>query len=489
MARSVRWPVAALAALTVLRLALAAFLPLSPDEAYYWVWSRALAPGYVDHPPMVALWIRIGTFLLGETPLGVRLVGPLAGALGSLFLADAAERLFPNQRAGLTAGAMWNATLFVGAGCVVMTPDAPLLLFWCATIWAMVRIAMGGGAGWWLAAGSFAGLALLSKYTAAFLWIGIGIWVSAVPSARRRLRSPAPWIGALLGLAVFLPVAIWNADHGWVSFLKQGGRVADWQPERALAFLAELIGGQIGLVTPGVWALCVAGLVVAIRTFWRGHHGGPITLILAFALPPAAVFIQHAFGDRVQGNWPAIVYPAAVIAAAGLTAPLWRRLVWPSVGLGFVLTTIVMVHAATGILPLPTRSDPAARQLAGWSQLAGELAILRRQQRASYVVAEEYALIAELAWNTPSSTPIVGIEGRLNPMTLPRMDMDGRAGVLVRAEHRGEEIDPATWATSVSLGFVERTAARGVVERYRVWRVVGRTPGVAMPSRAFAGGK
>jgi len=486
MACSVRWAVAALAALTAFRLVLAALLPLSPDEAYYWVWSRALAPGYVDHPPMVALWIRTGTLLLGETPLGVRLMGPLAAALGTLFLADTAERVFPNRNAGLTAGGLWNATLWVGAGSVVMTPDAPLLLFWCATVWAMARVAMGGGMGWWLVAGTTAGLALASKYTAVFLWIGIGTWVLAVRSARRWLRNPTPWIGALLGLVVFMPVLLWNADHGWVSFLKQGGRVTDWRPERAAGFLAELVGGQIGLMTPGIWVLCVAGLVVAIRTVRSGQDSARIGIMLAFSLPPAVVFLQHAFGDRVQGNWPAIVYPAAIIAAAGLTSSRWRHLVWPSAGLGFFLTALVVLQATTSALPLPASADPAARQLAGWSQLANEAAIIRQQQGADYVVAEEYALIAELAWNTRGGVPVVGIERRLNPMTLPREDMGGRTGVLVRAEHRGEKIDPATWSSAVPLGFIERNATRGIVERYRVWRVVGRGPGVAMPSRAFA---
>ena len=51
----------ALAALTLVRLVVAATVPLSPDETYYWVWSRALAAGYLDHPPMVALWLRAGT--------------------------------------------------------------------------------------------------------------------------------------------------------------------------------------------------------------------------------------------------------------------------------------------------------------------------------------------------------------------------------------------------------------------------------------------
>ncbi len=71
-----RWALVALIALTLLRLVVAASVPLAPDEAYYWVWSRALAAGYPDHPPMVALWIRIGTTLAGDSALGVRLLGP-----------------------------------------------------------------------------------------------------------------------------------------------------------------------------------------------------------------------------------------------------------------------------------------------------------------------------------------------------------------------------------------------------------------------------
>ena len=71
--------------------------PLAPDEAYYWVFSHALAPGYLDHPPMVALWIRAGTAIAGQGALGVRLLGPLAGAAGSLLLYDATQRLWGQQ--------------------------------------------------------------------------------------------------------------------------------------------------------------------------------------------------------------------------------------------------------------------------------------------------------------------------------------------------------------------------------------------------------
>jgi len=64
-----------IAALLVLRAIMAAQLPLSADEAYYWLWSQHLAAGYFDHPPMIAWLIRAGTFLFGDTPLGVRFMG------------------------------------------------------------------------------------------------------------------------------------------------------------------------------------------------------------------------------------------------------------------------------------------------------------------------------------------------------------------------------------------------------------------------------
>ena len=226
--RVVALAVAGLAALTAVRLAVAATLPLAPDETYYWVWSRALAAGYLDHPPMVALWIRAGTLVAGDGALGIRLLAPLAAALGSWLLWDAGEKLLPGRRAGLTAAVLLNATLLLGAGAVTMTPDTPLLFFWVCTLWALARLraqpassvveagaesgtkhgAEGGTAGdaerqpgaWWLAVGLFAGLAFDSKYTAAFLVLGIGLWL--LVAERRWLARPWPWLGLLVGLLV-----------------------------------------------------------------------------------------------------------------------------------------------------------------------------------------------------------------------------------------------------------------------------------------------
>ena len=62
--------VALVAALTLARLWAAAGTGLTHDEAYYWLWSKNLAFGYFDLPPMVAVLIRASTAVFGESEFG-----------------------------------------------------------------------------------------------------------------------------------------------------------------------------------------------------------------------------------------------------------------------------------------------------------------------------------------------------------------------------------------------------------------------------------
>ena len=405
LARPVMWAAVGLAVLTVIRFGMAAITPLAPDEAYYWIWSRALAPGYLDHPPMVALWIRAGTELAGEHPIGVRLLAPLAAAAGSVLLYDAAKRLFPNRRAGLTAALLLNASLAVSAGAVIMTPDTPLLLFWTATLWAAVRLASGGVPAWWYVAGACSGLALLSKYTGAFLPIGLAAYVLIASPGWLHRREP--WLAGVLAAALFVPVLWWNAHHDWAGLLRQGSRVSDWSPARAAQYLAELVFGQLGLATPGIAVLFTAGVVLATAMAARTREPG-WSLLAAFTVPPALVFAQHAIGDRVQGNWPVILYPAAAIAASGLTGRIWRRSVYPSAVLGFAIAALLYAHVVTALPPFGGDRDPVARQLFGWNELAARAEATRKAAGADLIVAEPYTLAAELSWALPRGIAVVG---------------------------------------------------------------------------------
>ncbi len=461
-----------LATLTVVRLVVAGTTELSPDEAYYWVWSRALALGYLDHPPMVALWIRAGTALAGQGAFGVRLLGPLSAALGSVLLARAGNDLFPERRPGIMAAALLNATLLMGAGAVTMTPDTPLLFFWTAALWTLARLLRTGDGRWWLMFGAAAGAALDSKYTAFLLGGGVALWLLADPVGRTWLRRPWPWAGSAVAALLFAPVLAWNAAHGWASFAKQGGRTGDWQPSGALQHVAELLGGQLGLATPLVFAACAAGVWIASRAAVRGHSAAAV--LSALTLPGALVFVQHALGNRVQANWPAILYPTACIAAAAYA----QRFVRPACLLGFAVTAMVYLQAE-GAFALPRRFDPTLIRLGGWSALARDVA--RVSAGAAFVATDNYGLASVLARGLP--VEVVGLDSRWSLFALPQATVTA-PGMLIRSLRRGDPPDAAAWASLTPAGTIQRARNGVVAEEYALYRVVPRPGfpgGVSLP--------
>ncbi|WP_246522513.1 glycosyltransferase family 39 protein [Neoroseomonas terrae] len=480
---------AALAALTLLRLVLAAVLPLAPDEAYYWVWSRSLQGSYLDHPPMVALFIRAGTLLAGETALGVRLMGPICLAIGSILLARATEDLFPGRKAGPWAAALFNATLLAGVGAVAMTPDTPLIAFWTATLWALARLWRTGDGRWWLAVGAFAGAALLSKYTATLLGLGIVAWLVLDPTMRRWMLRWQLWAGGAVAVVAFAPVVLWNAGHDWASFAKQGGRAGDWQAGQALRYLGELLGSQVGLATPLVFVFCVAGVAAAARGWWRGRDGAAL-LLAAMTIPATAIFLWQATGSRVQGNWPAILYPAACIAAAALLAgPRWVRLRRPAVVLGLGMTGAVYLQAVAAPLPLPRRSDPTLARLGGWGAFVAATDAAMAREGAAFVAAEEYGLASVLAFRLPVGRVVIAMDSRWRYFSLPA-PVPGVTGLLVRSERRGEwpPLWPGAEALPGSEGHLVRSRDGVEAEAYRLYRVTtgpGQPPAAVLPRPGF----
>ena len=154
------------------------------------------------------------------------------------------------------------------------------------------------------------GCMLLSKFTAAFFVAGVGLAFLTTPSLRRWLVSPAAWAALALAAAIFSPFVLWNAEHGWATFVKQGGRAAasGFTP----FFVVEFVVAQILLMNPLVFAPLVAAIAAVS---WRkpiapGSADEARRLLVATIAPAAAYFLLHSLHDRVQGNWLAPLFPA-----------------------------------------------------------------------------------------------------------------------------------------------------------------------------------
>lgn len=469
----------------LVRLLVASVTPLLPDEMYYWDWSRQLAAGYFDHPPLIAWTIALGTAVAGDTPLGVRLGPVLAGVVGTLFVIAAARRL-AGDRAALVASVVFAVMPLSAAGLVLATPDAPLLAAVAASQYALVRAlghASGSGASfrWWCVSGATIGVALTAKYTGVLFPFGVFAALLALPALRPRLREPGPYVATILALAAFAPVIAWNADREWVSFAFQLGHGLRAAPGSAVGRELELIGGQMALVSPILFVLCAVAVARALRDRPRTERA----LLAVVAMVIFGFFMYSATKRRVEANWPALAYlPAVLLLAAYVPTVRWTKWLRAGVVLSALLATVIYVNTITPILPVPARRDPVARA-AGWDHLARVVHPLRTTGSGgrTFVAANRYQEAAALAFHLPDHprTFSLNIASRVNHYDLwPGFEETARAGDrLVLVVDAVEGTHPAVAAlaphfTRVTQGDMVTLARNGdPVKFLRVWSLDG----------------
>lgn len=191
----------------IINLIQAAFTELWHDEAYYWVWSKSLAWGYFDHPPMIALWIYLGRIIAGGE-LGVRLVTVLMSGVSVILL----WRLVSTEHRQATRFMLLVAgALFLHVYGFIATPDAPLMLFAVLYLWQyrrfLQRPALNSSL-WW---GLSMAMLMYSKYHGLLL---IGF---SVLGHIRLIKNPWFYVAAGTGLMLYSPHLWWQYEHGFPS--------------------------------------------------------------------------------------------------------------------------------------------------------------------------------------------------------------------------------------------------------------------------------
>ena len=458
-------------------------LELTFDEAYYTLWSRSLAFGYFDHPPMVAALIRASTSVFGDSELGVRALSlVLVGALPAL-IATIAWRLFGSLETAAVAVLMWIAMPLVQAGAVFVTPDAPLVIFWTLGLAALFELWRTGRAQWLLATGLALGLMLQSKFTGAFFAAGEALAFVTAPSLRRWLFSPFSALALLIALVVFAPFLAWNATHGWATFLKQGGRAV--AESFAPVYLVEFLAAQIGLMNPVVFAAFAASLAAVSwlgRALPRSREEAR-RLLASTILPAALYFILHALHDRVQGNWLAPLYPGSAIlaadwlaearrkSAAGLSRALFRAVPWAAAA-ALAVMAFAFVQATTGLLPL-NRLDPTSR-IGGFRELAREVDAKALAENARYVLTQGYALTSLMTYYGDPSIAVVQPEQRIRWIFEPAPPESLFASPGLAVGEAGRRFDltlKMRFRIVEAAGTLTRWRGGRAVETYELYRV------------------
>lgn len=358
---------------------MAAAIGLGTDEIYTVAISRSLSWSYFDHPPLHQ-WITHATALLLGEGRQVRLPFILLFAGTSWLLFSLTARLY-GEAAGFWAVVALNLAGFftLSAGSWIV-PDGVLLfmLALAATTLAREFFPKPGdrspSLANWLIIGTALGLAGLSKYHATLFALGLAVYLVATASGRRALTQPAPWISAVLALALVSPVLVWNAQNGWVSFLFQSARTqgAGFTPWLVPASLLA----QAGWLLPWVFVPLASGLWLG----WKAHRDARFWFLMALSLPAIMIFtLTPAFGNLGLPHWAMpgwfFVMPLAGLYLAGMAANSPKPVRWArNSAIGSVIVLgLLASQAATGwlgrIIPNLSRNDPTLETF-GWDQLA-----------------------------------------------------------------------------------------------------------------------
>ncbi len=418
--------------LFVFRLWYMTTLPLSGDEAYHWEWSRHPAGGYYDHPPMTAYLIWLTTHLFGvSNEFTVRLpalVCLTVSAVVIYYLARLASVRLGHTAAeaslaGFAAGALMLFAPVYAVLSVYMSTDPPLILFWSLTLLLLFRGIIDRNLLFWVGAGLCMGLALQSKFLAAFLPMGALLFCLISSSDRKWLVRPHPYVAGMLSLLVLAPFLWWNMNHNWATFMfnlvyrqKSNGI--------ALEHVPTYIGGQMLALSPGVFIYAVYALVVSLRR--RDPEKRRILLYLGCTTLGALLYFSFtSLKCRVAPHWvtPAWMGVITVLGILWSRGGRWRLLFRGrarlfSMGLCILLT--ITMHAILHIPPSwlafdwsfsgdPDRInlDEHAERF-GWDSLGLGVGQMRERMLSSggdsegvFVICGSYGFAASVAFYTP----------------------------------------------------------------------------------------
>jgi 4-amino-4-deoxy-L-arabinose transferase-like glycosyltransferase len=416
-----------IAALLAIKFFFAAILPLSGDEALYWKYTLHIAPGYIDHPPINVLMIRLGTEIFGTTPLGVRCIAVLTIMPSSWAIWRSAQLLFREPDIGPTAGLLFNLTVVGSLGSMIATSDVYVVLFSALLLFAVAKLNPNGRPIWWLAIGVVFGLGMLSKYTMVFSTPALAVWVLTSPERRKWLLTPWPWCAGVLAVILFSPVLVWNAQHQWASFGYQAHRMVI--QHLSLKYPVEYLGSQVALATPSVFGLGCLGLFGRLGITDDQKTGR--LLLMALIAPISLYFLWHALHQRVQGNWPEPIYPAFAVAGAlavvklrdqaGRMSGLADGLFKSAIPIGLALPLLVLSQAAFHWMPL--KKDPTSRELAvGFGDAAVVIDQTRQRLNSPVVMTSDYTLNAWLSFYLPSRPRVVQLNERIRWINEPEPD-------------------------------------------------------------------
>ena len=327
----------------VVRGFLAAWMELGNDEVYYWTYALYPDWSHFDHPPMVGWVIQLFSLnLLLGSEFFIRLASVVFMTANTYIIYRIGKEL-KDARTGLYAALLYTASIyaFVITGIFIM-PDTPLMLFWLLAIWMAIRYYSGlprsdrndangtlhviarndaiqkrtalrqaQGPAPLIFFGLFAGLAMLSKYSGVFLWVGMGLYILVFN--RKQLKNPYLYLSLLISIICCIPILYWNLKYDFISFNFHGARVGG--NKLNFSTFGTEIAGEFFYNNPVNFVLAIIAVIAAFKKKLNLEKPAQ-SLILCIALPLILVFLFFSLTRPTLPHWNAPAYVLLILLSA-----------------------------------------------------------------------------------------------------------------------------------------------------------------------------
>ena len=393
-----------LAISAIVRAVLAAWLEFGNDEVYYWTYALYPDWSHFDHPPMVGWVIQLFSLnLLLDSEFFIRLAS-VVFMTANTYIIYRIGKDTKDAQTGFYAALLYTASIyaFVITGIFIM-PDTPLMLFWLLAFWMAVKAEKKQNL---VLFGLFAGLAMLSKYSGVFLWVGMGLYILIFN--RKQLKNPYLYISLLLSALCCLPILYWNLQNDFISFTFHSERVGGGAIN--ISTFGTELAGEFFYNNPVIFVLAVMAVVAAFKK--KIDMDRPtLRLVLCTALPLILVFLGFSLTRPTLPHWNAPAYILIIILIANIMSSkhphqgdsfkLPKGII---AALSVMLFVVVVgsIEIKTGFIPLDRHTEPEklgrddfTLDMYGWKQLEQKFAALREEKITEGVMQTEDGIVAD----------------------------------------------------------------------------------------------
>lgn len=416
---------------------------LQLDLAEHLALGKEWQLGYWKHPPL-PWWTADLAFRIVGDPRVVYVLGPLATVVTMYAVWRLGRETVGPQKALIAVLAL-EGLHFFNFSAVKFNHDVMQLPFWALAGWLLFRALTRERALDWILAGVCLALAFWTKYTIFVLIAAIGLFFLLDPFARRKLRTPGPYLMGGAFLVVIAPHLWWLVEYAFLPFqhvLARAQEAMRWYDY--IVFPLRWIGSQLFFLAPTIVLLM---LVCAGSPRERKDDAAALFSRRYVTMLAIGPFVLTTLVAAALGRLPVALWGYPLWSFAPLAAIMWfsstiasRRVYLFTRAFVLFFLAMPVAYAADELFEPFVRDRPKATQFPG-ALLAQHITRQWREKTGMplvYVGGADFGSsgVGEFAANNvavySSDRPHVIIHGdpRISPW-IDTADLKRRGAVLV----------------------------------------------------------